>query len=215
MTTQTMGDNTGVLIVARPAIDDPYTSKLEDPHVTLLWFGDTADLSHDLLPAISAHCAEVAGEFAPFEADVSGVALLGPDPASVLLLESVELVLLRSLLAQSGEVQQAWEQAQQFPAVVYHLTTSYDGELPKDPPSTVRFDSIALWVAGQRTDFPFGEIRPMTSGACLIPPISCLADLSSGLHYADENPSARWYVTKRATALGAACRIPEQWMVPA
>ena len=215
MTTQTMSDNTGVLIVARPVIDDPYTSKLEDPHVTLLWFGDTADMSRDLLPAISAHCAEVAGQFVPIEAKVSGVALLGPDPASVLLLESAELVLLRSTLCGSAEVQQAWEAAEQFPWMVYHLTTGYDGKLPQDPPETVRFDSIALWVAGQRTDFAFGEIRPMTSGACLIPPISCLADLSSGLHYADENPDARWYITKRALALGAGHRIPQEWLATA
>lgn len=211
-----MTEYTGALIVALPDVEDPYTSKLESPHVTMLWFGDAALLPTDLLPAISDHCATVAREFEPMDAQVSGVALLGQDKASVLLLESSELVALRAELASHAAVQQAWEMAEQHPWMVYHLTTGEGPELPKDPPATVRIGSLGLWVGDQRSSFSLGEdeMDPMMA-ACLIPTINCLADLSIGMHYASENPSARWYVAKRAQALGAERRIPESWTVTA
>lgn len=214
MTEQIQSDHTGALIVATPAADDPYTSGLEDPHVTLLWFGESALLPPDLLPAISDHCAMVSGEFEPMDVTVSGVGILGPDKASVLLLESRELVAMRADLADNPAVQAAWEMAEQFPWMVYHLTTGYEGDLPKDPPETIRIDSLGFWVGDQRSAFLLGEAgEPVSASACLIPTIDCLADLSVGVHYAREHPAARWYVAKRAHALGAGHRIPESWTV--
>lgn len=213
MTTQTMSDNTGALIVARPALDDPYTSKLEDPHVTLLWFGDSSVLPVALLTAIGDHCAMVAQEFEPMDVKVSGVGIIGPDKASVLLLESMELVALRQHLSDHAAVQQAWDMAEQFPWWIPHATVDYSGNLPADPPESIRIDSLGFWVADQQSTFLLGDVMEPVSASCLIPTIDCLADLPVGVHYANENPAARWYVAKRAQALGVEQRIPESWTV--
>jgi len=93
---------TGALIVATPAADDPIRQYVEDPdpHITTLWFGDAAYLQDNSegdspLPGIQQALADVTGRYTDFDAKVSGVALLGPDKASVLLLESAELVEIR------------------------------------------------------------------------------------------------------------------------
>jgi 2'-5' RNA ligase len=204
----------GALIVARPSANDPYTAAVQDAHITLLWFGEAARLPEALLPAISERCAEVAAQFEPIDVKVSGVGILGPDKASVLLLESAELVAIRAELCEHPAVQQAWEMTPQYPWMVYHLTTGYNGVVPKNPPETVHVDALGFWAGPTRVDHALGFTdQPMSAAACPIPPIECLADLSVGMHYASENPSARWYVAKRAQALGAEQRIPESWMV--
>jgi hypothetical protein len=52
------------------------------------------------------------------------------------------------------------------------------------------------------------EDRP---GATVIPLVASIADLSTSIPFADENPCARWYVAKRAVALGAPERVPPDW----
>lgn len=49
-----------------------------------------------------------------------------------------------------------------------------------------------------------------------IPQVSRVEDLDLAIRYANTHPTARWYVTKRASALAASARIPAHWnVVPA
>jgi hypothetical protein len=46
-----------------------------------------------------------------------------------------------------------------------------------------------------------------------IPQINAPEDLDLGIRFANSHPTARWYVTKRASALGASARLPRHWNV--
>lgn len=46
-----------------------------------------------------------------------------------------------------------------------------------------------------------------------IPQVGSVEDLDLGIRYGNTHPNARWYVTKRASALGASARIPAHWNV--
>lgn len=48
-------------------------------------------------------------------------------------------------------------------------------------------------------------------GGTVIPLVASVADLSTSIPFAIENPCARWYVTKRAVALGVPERVPPEW----
>lgn len=208
--------NTGALIVATPLDGDPIHSYITetDPHITMLWFGDAAAVPADVASEIRLALADVVNEFQPFQATVAGRALLGPDSASVLLLESAELVEIRSILALNDAVQQAWELAErQFPWWVCHLTTAYDGTLPVDPPESVSIGNLALWMGEERENFPLADIES-TLASVMVPPVTCLDDLAPAVRYADQNPSARWYAERRAIALDATDMIPTTWAVP-
>jgi hypothetical protein len=210
--------NTGGLIVATPAADDPIHaySDESDCHATVLWFGEAANLSDDLIIGVRAAIMDVTGRYGAFDAHVSGVALLGPDKASVLLLESEVLIDIRNELCASADIRSAWMMAErQFPWYLPHLTVGYKNRLPENPPEFVAFDALGLWLGGEKTPYPLGQFDeaddPVVSAGMTIPPVLTLDDLSMGLHYADAHPAARWYVAKRALALGVADRIPEQW----
>jgi hypothetical protein len=210
--------NTGGLIVATPAAGDPihaYSSE-SDSHVTMLWFGEAENLPDDLIVGVRGAVLEVTGRYGAFEAHVSGVALIGPERASVLLLESEVLVDIRNELCASPDIRSAWMMAEkQFPWWLPHTTTGYDNKLPENPPETIAIDALGLWLAGEKTPYPLSQFDelddPVTSAGAAIPPVLTLDDLSVGLHFADSHPAARWYVAKRASALGVVDRIPEQW----
>jgi hypothetical protein len=48
--------------------------------------------------------------------------------------------------------------------------------------------------------------------ACMIYPVDCPDDLPMAVQFAEQNPDSRWYVERRAAALGVNC-IPESWSV--
>ena len=212
--------HTSALIVAVPAADQQALTGVEDPHVTMIWFGDAARLQDEALadgvvPGIQQTLAEVTGRYTGFDVRVSGVGLLGPDKASVLLVESPELVEIRAELCASPDVERGWLMAEhQFPWWVCHLTTGYSGDIPTDPPESFRIDSLALWLGPERQNYPLLDLtRPMA--ASIIPPVDCPEDLSVCLRYADAHPDARWYAVKRANALGLTNHVPAAWMADA
>jgi 2'-5' RNA ligase len=214
------GPNTGALIVATPAADDPIHQFVDDsyPHITTLWFGDAAALQAeaDVLSGVQQALAEVAGRYTGFEAKVSGVAMLGPDKASVLLIESAELVEIRAELCSYPAIEAAWLMADhQFPWYVCHLTVGYSGKIPENPPETIQFDSLALWMAEEKTPYPLLSLGAPAMTAALIPPVECPEDLPICLQYADAHPDARWYAAKRASAFGMSDRVPATWMADA
>lgn len=209
---------TSALIVACPAADDPVVQGITEPHITTIWFGEADGLPDDLVMEIRAAMDATVEMFPPFDAQISGVAMLGPDKARVYLVESQDLADLRMELLSSAAVRQAYSLAErQFPCWVPHLTMNYDGELPQDWPESFRVDSLGLWVAGVQTAFPLlgADQDPVDdaieAAGCIVPQISTLADVDLALQVANQYPGARWYVTKRVTALGAAGRIPERW----
>jgi hypothetical protein len=44
-----------------------------------------------------------------------------------------------------------------------------------------------------------------------MPMVASAEDLTLSIRYADEHPDTRWYVIRRAVALGQHDRIPESW----
>lgn len=208
--------NTGALIVASPASDDPVnTLSTEDAaHITMLWFGEAATLRPDLVDDIREALDDVCSSFGAFVADVAGVAMIGPDKARVLLVESDELAMIRNELGALESVREARANAEkQFPFYVPHLTLGYEGNLPTEWPESIKIDALGLWLAGEKDPFPLSGStpEPMALESCGIPVINCLSDLNLALLVAAGQPEARWYVEKRARALGAVDRIPVHW----
>jgi hypothetical protein len=176
-------------------------------------------LPPDVLEGIRVATEETVSLFDPFTAAVSGQAILGPDKASVLLLESPELVEIRQALCGYEAVKAGYLLAdKQFPWWVIHLTCGYTGELPVDPPGEIAIDGLGIWVAEEKQRVPLGgeaaEDDPFLASV-LVPPVLCLDDLAPAVQYADTHPAARWYMQRRAVALGAAELIPAQWAASA
>lgn len=208
--------DTGGLIVATPAADDPVNqlSQEDQAHITMVWFGDAAVLPPDVVDGVRQALGDVSTQCGSFDAMVSGVAILGADKASVLLIESQELVDLRNELCLSEAVRIAWGMADhQFPWWQPHLTISYDGQIVSNPPETIRFDALDLWLGAEKESYPLTDtvMDDLMAAGCAIPPVWCPDDLPMALNYADQHPAARWYVQKRAAAFDLADRVPAGW----
>jgi hypothetical protein len=209
--------NTGALFVAVPSAGDPINdiSQEDVAHCTLTYFGEAEALPQLLQNDLRAAAEIAAEECEPFTAQISGVALLGEDKASVLLLESHELVALRGWLCAHPAVEMALKMGQQFPTWVPHLTIGYSIGIMEDPPEQITFDRLGLWLGDTKETYDLhGQPpAPVTAAALCIPTISCREDLPLGVRYGNHVPDAQWYITKRARALGAVEYIPSHWGV--
>ena len=207
--------NTGALFVAIPSIGDPINdiSQEDIAHCTLTYFGEAADLPEVLQDELRDAGDLAASEIEPFTVKVSGVALLGEDKASVLLLESQELVNLRNWLCAHPAVEMAQKSGQQFPTWVPHLTISYSDGIMENPPESITFDRLGLWLGETKESYVLhGQPDPVvTAAAFSLPTITCREDIPLGVRYGNQVPSAQWYVAKRARALGAAHYLPASW----
>lgn len=214
--------NTGGLIVATPHIEDDGILHITEPHITMIWFGEAANLPPALVSEVREAVGTVSVDYGPFDVKISGVALIGPDKARVFLVESEQLAAVRHDLFAYEAIQQAYLMAErQFPFYVPHLTIGYDGELPTEWPDSIAIDALGLWLAGKHEkhqlagdDVPVedGELTAAAiGGQDMPPPVASLHDLDLAIAHAHTAPSARWYVAKRATALGASDKIPAQW----
>lgn len=207
--------NTGALFVAIPSAEDPINdiSQEDIAHCTLTEFGDAADLPGLLKTDLRDAAELAASQIEPFTVKVSGVALLGEDKASVLLLESQELVELRNWLCAHPAVEMAQKSGKQFPTWVPHTTIGYNTGILDDPPETITFDRLGLWLGESKESYDLHgqpDLAVAASALC-IPTISCREDLPLGVRYGNQVPAAQWYVTKRAHALGAAEYLPVSW----
>lgn len=207
--------NTGALFVAVPSAEDPINeiSSEDVAHCTLTYFGDVSGLPETLQEDLRAAAETAAAECGPFTAKVSGVALLGADKASVVLLESKELVDLRNWLCADPAVEVAQKLGEQFPTWVPHATVQYGGGVLQDPPEQISFDRLGLWLGETKESYDLHGISPapVTAAAYSLPTITCREDLLLGVRYAREVPDAQWYVTKRARALEAVEYLPASW----
>jgi hypothetical protein len=222
---------TGALLVATPSAGDPVNAISDEDaaHVTLLWFGDAAELDEETAAGIREHVQAIMLTRAEFDAKVSGQAVLGADKAGVLLIESIELVELRDDLFDSPYVQRAWEAADQFPCWIPHITLSYQGGLPSgDLPTTVHFDGVGFWRGGQHEPYALRrssivlddpnfrtDYETEALAGSIIPPVETADDLPLCVQFALQHPGARWYAERRASALGLAELIPAGWAVSA
>lgn len=209
---------TGGLIVALPAEDDPTARDIEEAHVTMLWFGEAATIPPETVDGIRTALDDVAGAAPAFEAKVSGVGMIGPDKARVMLLESEELRNIRNTLHAWPPVAKAWSRAEQFPFYIPHMTLAYDGDLPQEWAESVRIDRLGLWLAGDKESWDLQEPAEPEDGdevlaaaGDVVLPVRTLEDLDVGIMMANLRPEGRWYVSRRARALGAVDRIPAGW----
>lgn len=203
--------------MAIPSAGDPINdiSQEDIAHCTLTYLGEAAAIPPVLQDGLRDAASMAASEIEPFTVKVSGVALLGADKASVLLLESKALVELYHWLRGHPDVDMAMRGTEQFPWWCPHLTIRYEGGVLEDPPETISFDRLGLWLGETKEmyDLHGQPSTPVTVAALSIPTISCREDLLMGIRYGNQVPSAQWYVTKRAHALGAAAYIPTHWGV--
>lgn len=201
--------------MAIPSAGDPINdiSQEDTAHCTLTFFGEAANLAQVLQDDLRDAAEMATSEIGPFTVKISGVAVLGEDKASVVLLESQELVDLRGWLCAHPAVELAQKMGQQFPWWVPHLTINYGEGVMDDPPETISFDRLGLWLGETKESYDLNgkPPAPVTASAYSLPAITCREDLLLGVRYGNQVPSARWYVSKRARALGAAEYLPAGW----
>lgn len=175
----------GVVLVALPAADDPANGiGAEEKHATLLWFGDMDDnpgLTDDFRTLLSQVASIVAENHGPFTATVEGVESLGDDCARVWMLGGADLPQIRdALLDTDSEVLGPWEAVEQYPTFTPHSTIGYPDPASADGPAlpveeggecatlpqdveqaaaaveSITFDRLALWWAGEQTEWTLG-----------------------------------------------------------
>lgn len=131
---------TGVVVVALPAADDPVQGiGPEQKHATLLYFGDIEGGDNPNERVISdagfrnllgSVLSIVASEFEPFTADVSAVESLGQMGARVWKLGDGPLQRIREeLLEVDSEVASALEAVEQYPTYTPHVTIGYPDDV--------------------------------------------------------------------------------------
>ena len=142
-------------IVAVPAEGQPILDVGEEKkHVTLAFLGDHEFNVEGAKQAVEA----IGATMQPFEASTSGTATLGPDKASVVLVEHPTFEVLRSRVLDNADIREAAEEAENHPHYVPHMTLGYEGdEDPGDLPPTIAFTHIALWVGDDWYTYPLGE----------------------------------------------------------
>lgn len=190
---------TGVVVVALPRSDDPVQDiGPQQKHATLLYFGDVdggsnpntymnADAGFRRL--LEQCVAIVADEFAPFTANVAGVESLGDGGAQVWMLDTnVPGAIRDDVLDVDSELASALNSVEQYPTYTPHVTIGYepgsdltqgdsyaplaDGDLTAAAEiSQITFDRLAVWWAGEQTEFPLAGIaeseRPSRPGGSM------------------------------------------------
>lgn len=202
------------VLVVIPAADDAVAQGIEEPHITLAYLNDgSTPLDDGVLDDVRTMVGQMASVTSPFQMKVSGAAYLGQDRARVLLLESADLRDLRDALIDTDALSAALT-AEQFPFYIPHMTLGYEGtELPEELPETISAAALGLWVQGEHEVFEFGSDPGQDMAMDLMVPVASSADLDVGIRVAQQYPAGRWYVTKRAHALGLEHRLPTQWNV--
>lgn len=207
-------EQASTVLVLIPATDDPAVQGIDEPHITLAYLNDgSTPVDDGALNDVRALVGQMASVTSPFQMKVSGGAYLGPDKARVLLLESTDLRDLREALVDTDALN-AVMVAEQYPFYIPHMTLGYDGtDLPDQLPETVSAAALGLWVQGEHEVFEFGSDPGQDMAMNLMVPVASSADLDVGIRVAQQYPAGRWYVTKRARALGLEHRLPTQWSV--
>jgi 2'-5' RNA ligase len=151
--------DTSIGIFALPREDDPINqvSSEAHPHVTMLFFGDQADFKGDI-DLIGQQVEEVARASSPVTETVKSRGVLGDGQADVLHLSSDGLGKIRAALLQHAEVKAAFDNFDQYPTWITHLTLGYPDHPAKGDVTSgsITFDRIALWVGEDLAVFDLG-----------------------------------------------------------
>lgn len=171
---------TGVVLVALPADSDAVQDiGPEDKHATLIYFGNldpeddsyNAGLTDEARVLIEQAAASVAaGEVPAGVESVEAVEALGDEGAQVWMLGGDFLPGLRQdVLDADPALGPLMEAVEQFPDYTPHVTIGYSDEgLTEDDTTaaaaveSITFDRLALWWAGDQTEWPLaaGEQEP-------------------------------------------------------
>ena len=204
------------LFVACPAADDPLNDVIEDPHVTLSFFGPVEVIEDrygpDALMGLLDVGERIAARHRPFEVKVNGKGQLGDEGAQILLVESKELVDLYLELVFPDVVHQLIADfPDKHPWWIPHMTYSYDSEgSAVDVPEAVQLTRLGLWWADDREYWDLtGPDRDLDRYLGMVPVVDNPDDLLAAVTVADANPEARWYVERRAKALGMDHVLPD------
>lgn len=184
------GEQHGVVVVALPAASDPvHDIGPEVKHATILYFGDVGGgdnpndgLTDTFRADLEMWLAQAATERGPFTEETEDVSTLGDGGAWVWLLDGDTLPALRDDLLddRTGEVRAVLEQVEQYPTYTPHVTIGYEtggadagdvreGEDPDITDAdlidartidTITFDRIALWWAGEQTEWTLDGTNP-------------------------------------------------------
>lgn len=171
---------TGVVVVALPAADDPVQGiGPEQKHATLLYFGDIPGgsnpnelLTEDFATLLRSVLATTVTAYGQLTEEVTDVEPLGDSGAHVWMLAGTKLPDLRSdLLDTDSELVGPLEAVTQYPSYTPHVTIGYeagadltqgdsdepltDGDLDAAAEiSEITFDRLALWWAGEQYEYP-------------------------------------------------------------
>lgn len=148
----------GVMVALYPSPDmaatlaQPGGEPAEDLHVTLAYLGDAATLEDP--ERLRQAVAEWAAETAPIAGTVSGTGQFtaGPEPCTYASVDLPTLPAAREML-----INGLWRtgfQASREHGFTPHMTLAYDARHVDLPNVSLRFDTVTLKVAGDRTDFP-------------------------------------------------------------
>lgn len=220
----------GVIICALPAEADP-AQQIGDGggdglHCTLVYFGDVPTdgaenpntlLTDDFRTTVTALVQAAAEAGAPFDCAVTGVESLGDEGARVWMLDTASPVVdLQAELTAGQEVRDVQNGVEQYPEFTPHVTIGYPepGEPDQTPTAldeateaaaaevtSISFDRLAVWWAGEQTEFPLGG-TPDTSGQTETP-----ADVAAALDVLQAFVSQRPLPTRAqsyADAVGSA-----------
>jgi hypothetical protein len=168
-------EHTSTCIMAIPANDDPaHSLSMEEAHATVLFFGDLRDIpAGDSAVTLIRNVTEIAArETQPFSAKVTGIEPLGDEGALVWKLDAPELNRLFDDIPDiDTEVRSYYDDATEagvtrFPDFTAHVTIGYDVPLSGDgvqelsAVEEIRFDRLAVWHRGERTEYPLGGAMP-------------------------------------------------------
>ena len=154
------GDDPSTVIVALVEESSPAHAMAsgEYPHCTLLYLGNLGDEGYaDAKAALDEFMARVGvGSPDVLNDSVSGRGTLGKDGADVLLLDGAGLQELRARLLDIDAIRGMWDQAEQFPVWIPHVTVGYPDAPANDveQPQAVAFNGLGLWRGAQMEFFP-------------------------------------------------------------
>lgn len=153
--------STTCVIVALPAEADPISaasSEADGAHATLLFLGDVTGLDRGLL-ASDIEQFVTGGNVGVITEKVNGSATLGKDSADVVLFDATNLVHIRNGLLSGANIGEAYENVEQFPTWLPHVTLGYPAtpRLADFAGDAITFDRLALWFGDDRTAiYPLG-----------------------------------------------------------
>lgn len=227
--------HTSTVVVARPQNPEGLAVEgglpPEELHVTLGFYGETAELDPEVLRLLEVF---VANHALQTDATVAGRAMIGfDDPqAVVLLLESPALAEARATLEKVAKPDMT------HPHFTPHMTLGYGIDLPQEHPDSVTLDRMELWKGDDRFAGPPAEAVPreteepeivarafstderdkladkghaMDDGSFPIANEQDLRNAIQAIGRAKDPEAAKAHIRKRASALGLSELIPESW----